>query len=88
MKTVRTTCSRALCRAYLTLHQLLTAPRMQRLTSARGQGTVEYVGIVLVIGALLIALKSGVAGDNGSGIAAKLTKAVSGAIDDVMKDKG
>ena len=70
-----------------TLALTLWLDTRRRLASSRGQGTVEYVGIVLVIGALLIALKSGVAGDNGSGIAAKLTKAVSGAIDTVMKDK-
>ena len=87
MTTFRSTCSRALCRAYLTLHQLLAAPRMQRLAATRGQGTVEYVGIVIVIGVLLVALKTGVAGKTGGDVGKKIAEAVSGAIDDVMKQQ-
>ena len=54
------------------------------LSSARGQGTVEYVGIVIVVGVLLVALKAGV-GDSGHAIAGKISKSVSDAIQNVME---
>lgn len=54
-----------------------------RLATSRGQGTVEYVGIVIVIGVLLVALKAGM-GDQGGAIAHKISKSVSDAIQNVM----
>jgi hypothetical protein len=59
----------------------------RRLASAQGQGTVEYVGIVLVVGALLLALKSGLGTDVGTKVGGKLTAAVADAIDTVVKGK-
>jgi hypothetical protein len=56
------------------------------LASGRGQGTVEYVGIVILVGALLIALKAGM-GDKGGTIAHKISTSVSNAIQDVMDSK-
>jgi hypothetical protein len=61
---------------------------LRGLSACRGQGTVEYVGIVIVIGVLLVALKTGVAGKHGGQVGEKLTKAVSDAIDSVMKKDG
>ncbi|MDX6569268.1 MAG: hypothetical protein QOH15_1846 [Gaiellales bacterium] len=57
-----------------------------RLADCRGQGTVEYVGIVIVIGVLLVALKTGM-GDQGGTIAHKISKSVSDAIQTVMDGK-
>ena len=63
-------------------------PIPRRLGRSRGQGTVEYVGIVIAIGALLLAL-GGVFGTTGIAkpIAAKITAAVSHAIDGVAASK-
>ena len=58
----------------------------RRLAGCRGQGTVEYVGIVIVIGVLLVALKAGM-GDQGGAIAHKISKSVSDAIQTVMDGK-
>jgi hypothetical protein len=52
----------------------------RRLASTQGQGTVEYVGIVLVVGALLLALKSGLGHGATTSISSKLISAVSQAI--------
>jgi len=54
-----------------------------QLATSRGQGTVEYVGIVIVVGVLLVALKAGM-GDQGGAIAHKISKSVSDAIQNVM----
>jgi hypothetical protein len=61
----------------------LTTRSWRQLASARGQGTVEYVGIVIVVGVLLVALKAGV-GDAGHTIANKISASVSDAIQTVM----
>jgi hypothetical protein len=52
----------------------------RRLASTQGQGTVEYVGIVLVVGALLFALKGGFTHTSTAAISSKLVSAVSQAI--------
>lgn len=90
MSSLRTACART---ARTTLHAfywLLTGPtrtrRLRGLTSSRGQGTVEYVGIVIVIGVLLVALKAGM-GDQGGTIAHKISKSVSDAIQGVIEGK-
>ena len=61
----------------------------RRLRAMHGQGTVEYVGIVIAIGALLLAL-GGVFGTTSIAkpIASKITAAVSHAIDGVVASKG
>jgi hypothetical protein len=60
----------------------------RRLAMADGQGTVEYVGIVLVVGALLLALKAGLGNSVGTTIGSKIGKAVGSAIDAVAAAKG
>jgi hypothetical protein len=72
---------------YLHLYTLALDAR-RRLASSRGQGTVEYVGIVLVVGALLLALKSGLGPGIGKEIGTKLTAAVAQAITSVTAGKG
>jgi hypothetical protein len=92
MNTISTAWAHAFQHIDLALQRLLEAARARlrdrRLCSARGQGTVEYVGIVIVIGVLLVALKTGVAGKHGGQVGEKLTKALSDAIDSVMKKDG
>jgi hypothetical protein len=51
----------------------------QRLGDERGQGTVEYVGVVLLV-AVLVGAITAAAGKNGSGIAGELTKKIQEAI--------
>jgi hypothetical protein len=62
----------------------LAARVWRQLADVRGQGTVEYVGIVIVVGVLLVALKAGV-GDSGHAIASKISKSVADAIQNVME---
>jgi Flp pilus assembly pilin Flp len=50
-----------------------------RTRSERGQGTVEYLGILVAVGALLIAVKTGMRGS----IATRVTNQISDAIDSV-----
>ena len=90
MSSLRTACART---ARTTLHavQRLLAGTIAKggvrgLASTRGQGTVEYVGIVIVIGVLLVALKAGM-GDQGGTIAHKISKSVSDAIQGVIEGK-
>jgi hypothetical protein len=89
MSSIRTARARTAHRARHAVRNLLarrwrTGPR--RLADCRGQGTVEYVGIVIVIGVLLVALKAGM-GDQGGAIAHKISKSVSDAIQTVMDGK-
>jgi hypothetical protein len=73
--------------AYLEARGWVATPGgWRRLASARGQGTVEYVGIVIVVGVLLVALKAGV-GDTWHAIANKISASVSDAIQTVMDGK-
>ena len=57
--------------------------RCRALLRERGQGTVEYVGIVLAVGALLLALATPMHGLAGP-IATTLGAAVKQAIDDTV----
>jgi hypothetical protein len=82
MSSLRTSCARRTLRARRLLHRWIGS-----IAATRGQGTVEYVGIVIVIGVLLVALKAGV-GDQGDAIGKKISKAVSGAIESVVQGKG
>jgi hypothetical protein len=90
MSSIRTACARTARRARAAVRNLRAAPRVRaghrRLADCRGQGTVEYVGIVIVIGVLLVALKAGM-GDQGGAIAHKISKSVSDAIQTVMDGK-
>ena len=60
---------------------------LRMLQGERGQGTVEYVGIMLLLATVLgaVVVAAGKAGDKG--IAAKITGAVSDAIDGVIDKK-
>jgi hypothetical protein len=89
MSPIRTAYVRTARRTRHALRRLLAALRWtggRRLADCRGQGTVEYVGIVIVIGVLLVALKAGM-GDQGGAIAHKISKSVSDAIQTVMDGK-
>jgi hypothetical protein len=90
MNSIRTACAWTARRTRETVRGLLAAPSWssgrRRLADCRGQGTVEYVGIVIVIGVLLVALKAGM-GDQGGAIAHKISKSVSDAIQTVMDGK-
>jgi hypothetical protein len=55
-----------------------------RLRTSRGQGTVEYVGIVLAVGALLLALGGILNHDAASAVGRKVQAAVVHAIETTM----
>jgi hypothetical protein len=74
------------------LAQRLRAARVwgssyDRLAESRGQGTVEYIGIVVVVGALLLAVKTGLTGDLTKTVAHAITQTVTDAIDQLTKKK-
>ena len=71
------------------MHSLThTLRRVARhLRDTRGQGTVEYVGIVLAIGALALALVGPLRG-KATPIANKVATAVTNAIDTTTTDGG
>lgn len=52
---------------------------VDRARGQSGQGTVEYLGILVAVGALLIAVKTGMRGS----IATRVTNQISDAIDSV-----
>lgn len=52
---------------------------VDRARGQGGQGTVEYLGILVAVGALLIAVKTGMRGS----IATRVTNQISDAIDSV-----
>jgi hypothetical protein len=60
----------------------------RRLAASRGQGTVEYVGIVIVVGVLLVAVKAGIGKSGAHDIAAKISSSVTQAVQDVVGAKG
>jgi hypothetical protein len=90
MISLRTACARTARTTRHVVRGLLAGSswkrRLRALSSSRGQGTVEYVGIVIVIGVLLVALKAGM-GDQGGTIAHKISKSVSDAIQGVIEGK-
>jgi hypothetical protein len=55
-----------------------------RLTDRRGQGTVEYLGLVLAVGALLLAVSVQVKG-GGTGIGEQISNSMEKAISSVAK---
>ena len=61
----------------------------ERLREQTGQGTVEYVALILLVAAVMAAVVawSGKTGE-GQGIASKITKEISAAIDSVIEKKG
>jgi len=58
------------------------------LRSRRGQGTVEYIGLLLAIGVLLLAVNKGLGNGGAAGIPAKITSSIVTAIDKVVRDGG
>jgi len=73
--------------AHANLHHLRT-----RLSSDHGQGTVEYVGLILLIAGVLAAVVAAGRGTEGGGIAGKVTTELEKAIESVgvggVKGKG
>jgi hypothetical protein len=61
---------------------------LRRIAASRGQGTVEYVGIVIVVGVLLVAVKAGIGKSGAHDIAAKISSSVTQAVQDVVGAKG
>ena len=63
------------------MHSLLNraGALLARLTDRRGQGTVEYLGLVLAVGALLLAVSVQVKG-GGAGIGGQISKSMEKAI--------
>jgi hypothetical protein len=87
MNRLRTAGAHAVHRTHGTAQRLVIAARwsgLRRLRTCRGQGTVEYVGIVIVIGVLLVAVKAGVGGSAASALGKKISTSVSNAIQHVM----
>jgi hypothetical protein len=70
------------------MQSLLTPLRrlLARLRTTRGQGTVEYVGIVLAVGALLLAFSSALPREAAGAVAKKVESAVVKAIDKTVGD--
>lgn len=68
------------------MHSLLNraGALLARLTDRRGQGTVEYLGLVLAVGALLLAVSVQVKG-GGAGIGGQISKSMEKAISSVAK---
>ncbi len=68
------------------MHSLLNraGALLARLTDRRGQGTVEYLGLVLAVGALLLAVSVQVKG-GGAGIGGQISKSMQKAISSVAQ---
>lgn len=56
---------------------------MQALAGARGQGTVEYVGLVLLVAVLIAGVVKASGGFSDTGIAEAVVKKLKGAIEGV-----
>jgi hypothetical protein len=87
MNRIRTAGAHTVHRLHSTAQRLVIAARwsgLRQLRTCRGQGTVEYVGIVIVIGVLLVAVKAGVGGSAASALGKKISTSVSNAIQHVM----
>lgn len=69
---------RVMGRAHAGLHHLRI-----RLSTDLGQGTVEYVGLILLIAGVLAAVVTAGRGTNGTSIATKVTNELKEAIDSV-----
>lgn len=57
--------------------------RLARFLSERGQGTVEYVGLVLLVAVLIAGVVKASGGFSDTGIAEAVVKKLKGAIDGV-----
>ncbi len=57
---------------------------VRQMTDRRGQGTVEYLGLVLAIGALLLAVSVQVKG-GGAGIDGQISKSMMQAISSITQ---
>ncbi|HWI21997.1 MAG TPA: hypothetical protein VNT22_05210 [Baekduia sp.] len=61
--------------------------RVHLLRCERGQGTVEYVGLILLIAGVLTAVVAATGSFNGKAIGTSIVNELKGAIDDVGKKK-
>jgi hypothetical protein len=87
MHSISSTCTRATRRLHRWV-ETLWRTGWRQLAASRGQGTVEYVGIVIVVGVLLIAVKAGIGKSGAHDIAAKISDSVTQAVQDVVGGKG
>jgi hypothetical protein len=87
MHAIERTCTRGMQRLEHWANTLWRTGRRQ-LAACRGQGTVEYVGIVIVVGVLLIAVKAGIGKSGAHDIAAKISDSVTQAVQDIVGGKG
>lgn len=77
----------------MTVHELqghahaTAVSRLPRLRDARGQGTVEYVGLILLIAVLIAGVVSASRSFKDTGIAEAVVKKIKGAIDGVAASK-
>ena len=69
-------------RGFEMLHELLGGVHA-RLAAERGQGTVEYVGLVLLVAVLIAGVVKASGGFSDTGIAEAVVKKLKGAIDGV-----
>jgi Flp pilus assembly pilin Flp len=74
----------------MTVHELqgrAHATVVQRTRDQRGQGTVEYVGLILLIAVLIAGVVSASRSFSDTGIAEAVVKKIKGAIDGVASGK-
>lgn len=71
---------RALGFAHASAHQRLSRARRARVAGEDGQGTVEYIGLILLLAGVMVAVVK--SGHDGS-IAKTIVEKVKGTIDDV-----
>jgi hypothetical protein len=77
----------------MTIHELqgrahaTTATSLVRVRADRGQGTVEYVGLILLIAVLIAGVVSASRSFKDTGIAEAVVKKIKGAIDGVAQGR-
>ena len=75
---------RTMGRLHAGLHQLTLAPR-SRLAAQEGQGTIEYVGLIMLLSVVMAAVIAAAKGD--FGLTEVITDKVKGAIEGATKGK-
>lgn len=66
------------------LYAKTTAHLQHLLRSERGQGTIEYIGILFIVAAICVAVLGAVPGPGGTTIGNMLIQAITQAIQNVM----
>jgi Flp pilus assembly pilin Flp len=69
------------------VHAAAVAASRRRARDPRGQGTVEYVGLILLIAVLIAGVVSASRSFSDTGIAEAVIKKIKGAIDGVAQGK-